>query len=299
MKEIPYTCLKTIKFPFQMKKIILLFPLSILAILVSAQVEYLPTKEDLGKLLATKTYVVLDESPMSDFNFEIKDVMTRDWTLTKFEFIKSSEFEKLSTNENCSFLYTSLVSFEKDKTESRYVFLHLSLGGPNLTIDDLRDMASVPLAYFGTDPENYIYKLGTLVRFIQNHINLIYEKPDLISNNIFKFYNDNVKDIHTKTLYLVQDELSSEISTPARIKAIYPFKFKIVTREEINQAIKDRNEEVVFLHKVGPEGKRSVARCYNIIIGTADANFYYFNYHMVTEKNPDGLLESDLKKLAK
>lgn len=264
-----------------------------------AQVEYLPTQDDLGKLMKTKTYVVLESSPMSDFNFEIREAMAKVWTLTKYEFIQDDEFEKLSKNENYSFIYTSLVSFEKDKTESRYYFLHFSLGGPNLTIDDLRDMASVPLAYFGTDPENYIYKLGTILRFIQNHVTLIHEKPDLISKNIFKFYNDNIKDIHTKTLYLVQDELSSDISTPARIKAIYPYKFKIVTREEINAAIKDGNEDIVFLHKVGPEGKRTEARCYKIIIGAADANFYYFDYHMVTDKNPDGLLESDLKKLAK
>ena len=299
MKEILYTFEQTNKFNMHMKKFILIFATGFLSVLLSAQVEYLPTKEDLGKLFKTKTYVVLEESPMSDYNFQIKEVMERDWTITKFEFINNAEFEKLSSNENYSFLYTSLVSFEKDKTESRYVFLHLSLGGANLSIDDLRDMASVPLAYFGTDPENYIYKLGTIVRFIQNHINLIYEKPDLISNNIFKFYNDNIKDIHIKTLYLVQDELSSEISTPARIKAVYPYKFKIVTREEINKAITDRNEDIVFLHKVGPEGKRSVARCYKIIIGAADANFYYFDYHMITDKKPDGLLESDLKKLAK
>jgi len=282
-----------------MKKIILFLASAIISLTMSAQVEYLPNKEDLGKLLQTKTYVVLEESPMSDFNFEIKDVIAAEWTLTKYEFITYSQMEKLSKNENYSFLYTSQVSFERDKTESQYIFLHLSLGGPNLTVDDLRDMASVPLAYYGTDPENYIYKLGTIVRFIQNHVNLIYEKPELISNNIFKFYNDNIKDIHTKTLYLVQDELSPEISTPSRIKAIYPYKFKIVTREEINQAIKDGNEDIVFLHKVGPEGRRADARCYNIVIGAADANFYYFDWHMVTEKNPDGLLGSDLKKMAK
>ncbi|MCB8994471.1 MAG: hypothetical protein H6538_02565 [Bacteroidales bacterium] len=279
------------------------YALLIISVLIAgsgfAQVEYLPTKEDLGKVIKSKTYVVLDESPISDFNFEIKEVMARVWTLNKFEFIKSSEFEKLSSNENYSFLYTSLVSFEKDKTESRYLFLHYSLGGPNLTIDDLRDVCSVPLAYFGTDPENYIYKLGTIVKFIQNHVNLIYEKPELISNNIFKFYNDNIGDVHTKTLYLVQDELSPEISTPARIKAIYPYKFKIVTREEIKQAIDDADENIVFLHKVGPEGKRTEARCYNILIGAADAKFYYFDYHMISDKKPDGLLESDLKKLAK
>jgi hypothetical protein len=294
-----YIFLKIIKTDTIMKKTILLFATCLFFGFLSAQVVYLPNKEDLEKLKKTKTYVVLEASPMSDFNFEIRDVMENNWTLTPYEFINDAEFEKLAVNENYSFLYTSLLSFEKDKTESRYVFLHLSLGGPNLTIDDLRDMVSVPLAYFGTDPANYIYKLGTIVRFMQNHINLISEKPEIISNNIFKYYNDNIKDIHSKTLYLVQDELTPPISTPARIKAIYPYKFKIVTREEINQAIKDKNEEVVFLHKVGPEGKRSVARCYNILIGAADANFYYFDYHMINEKNPDGLLESDLKKLAK
>lgn len=299
MKGILYIYQKTNKLNNIMKKIILFFAVCLFMGMLSAQVVYLPTKEDLGKLLKTKTYVVLEASPMSDFNFEIKEVMESNWTLTKFEYITDLEFEKLSSDENYSFLYTTLVSFEKDKTESRYIFLHLSLGGENLTIDDLRDMASVPLAYFGTDPENYIYKLGTIVRFMQNHVNLIYEKPEIISNNIFKYYNENIKDIHSKTLFLVQDELSPAISTPARIKAIYPYKFKIVTREEINQAIKDKNEEVVFLHKVGPEGKRAEARCYNILIGAADANFYYFDYHMVTDKNPDGLLESDLKKLAK
>jgi hypothetical protein len=282
-----------------MKKYVLFFTAVLLTGLLSAQVIYLPTKEDLGKLLKTKTYVVLEESQMSDFNFAIREVMANNWTLTQYDFIQDSEFEKMSSNENYSFIYTSLLNFEKDKTESRYVFLHLSLGGANLSIDDLRDMVSVPLAYFGTDQENYIYKLGTITRFMQNHINLIYEKPELISNNIFKFYNDNIKDIHSKTLYLVQDELSSEISTPARIKAVYPYKFKIVTREEINQAIEDKNENIVFLHKVGPEGKRSEARCYKIVIGAADANFYYFDYHMITEKSPDGLLESDLKKMAK
>ncbi len=282
-----------------MRKILLILAACMSGSMLTAQVEYLPTKDDLGKVLKTKTYVVLDESPMSDFNFAIKEVMASVWKLTEFEFIKNSEFEKLSKNESNSFLYTSLVSFEKDKTESRYIFLHFSLGGANLSIDDLRDMASVPLSYSGTDSENYTYKLGTIVRFIQNHVNLIYEKPELISANIFKFYNDNIQDIHSKTLYLVQDELSPAVSTPARIKAIYPYKFKIVTREEINQAIADNNEDIVFLHKVGPEGKRSDARCYKIVIGASDANFYYFDYHMVSAKSPDGLLESDLKKMAK
>jgi hypothetical protein len=49
---------------------------------------------------------------------------------------------------------------------------------------------------------------------------------------------------------------------------------------------------------VGPDGTRKDARSYKVIIGAADANFYFFDYHKVSEKNPDGLLEEDLKKMA-
>ena len=36
-----------------------------------------------------------------------------------------------------------------------------------------------------------------------------------------------------------------------------------------------------------------------ILIGANNARFYYFDYHMINEKNPDGLLAKDLKKIGK
>jgi hypothetical protein len=225
--------------------------------------------------------------------------MEKLWGLTEYEFIKTADFNRMSADGNSSFLYTSLVNFEKDKTDSRYIFLHLSLGGPNLTIDDLRDIVSVPLGYFGVDPENYIYKLGTLVRFMQNHVKLMRSNPEYISSKVFDHYNKNIQDVHQKTLYLIEDELSKEVGTAARIKQYYPYRFKIVSREEIREAIINGDEDVVFLHKVGPEGKRLRARCYKILIGAEDAMFYYFDYHMLSDKKPDGFLVSDFRKIAK
>jgi len=283
----------------KMKKTLLLLPLIFSGLIVFAQKEYLPTAEDLEHFYTTKTYVVLDDSPLSAFNFEVKEVMQKVWDITEFEFIKQSEFSDKSKNPDASFVYTSLVSFERDKTDSRYVFLHLSLGGDNISMDDLKDLASLPLGYVGVDADNYIYKVGILLKFMQKHVRLITENPDLISNNIFKYYNKNIDDAQDKTVYFVEDELSREIGTAARIKQIYPYKFKIVDREEIRQAIHNEEEDVVFLHKVGPEGKKLKARCYKILIGAEDANFYYFDYHMIKSKKPDGFLTSDLKKLAR
>lgn len=282
-----------------MRTILFLFPLLFWGTVAFAQREYLPTEEDLKHFSSTKTYVVLDDSPLSAFNFEVKEVMPKVWDITEFEFIKQSEFPEKSKDPDASFLYTSLVSFERDKTDSRYVFLHLSLGGDNISMDDLRDLASLPLGYAGVDADSYIYKVGILLKFMQKHISLIRENPDLISKNIFKYYNKNIQGAQDKTVYFVDDELNREIGTPARIKQIYPYKFKIVEREEIRQAIHNKDKDVVFLHKVGPEGKKLRARCYKILIGAGDADFYYFDYHMINSKKPDGFLKSDLKKLAR
>jgi len=151
--------------------------------------------------------------------------------------------------------------------------------------------------YFGVDEESYVYKIGTLINFMQNHVELTRDNPDLNSKNIITHYNKSLEDIKEKTLYLVKDEMSPEVNSESKVKAIYPYKFKFVTRDEVKEAIDNDSEDVVFLHKVGPEGTKRKARCFKVLIGAKDAKLYYFNFHMINDKNPDGLLLRDLKKI--
>lgn len=261
--------------------------------------DYIPSRDDIQAFFNTKTLVVLQDNPLLEYNHVIQDVMKQEWTITEFDFISYKEFEEKRFDPQYSFLYMSQVMFDNDKTDARYRFLHLSLGGDYFRTNQMPDIASVPLSYFSVEEDNYIYKLAILVRFMQNHSKLIKDKPEIVSANVFKYYNNNIKDIHSKTLYVLEEELSKEVNSAARIRKIYPHKFQIVTKEEITAAIKDRNEEIVFLHKVGPEGTKIDARCYKVIIGAADANFYYFDYHKISEKKPDGLLDADFEKMAK
>jgi hypothetical protein len=280
-----------------MKKIMVL--LFVCGLWISATAQTVPGREDIKAFFNTKTMVVLLDNPLLEYNIVIKDVMQQEWTITPFEFITFAQFEELRKDPQYSFLYMCQVSFERDKTDAKYRFLSLSLGGNYERKDQMPDLASVPLAYYSVDEDNYIYKLAILVRFIQQHALLIRDHPEIVSANVLQHYNDNIKDIKGKTLYLLEEELSPEVNSTARIKKIYPYNFKIVTKEDITEAIKDRDENVVFLHKVGPEGTKIDARCYKAIIGAADANFYYFDYHKISDKNPDGFLPQDFKKLAK
>ena len=281
-----------------MKKIAAFLIAGTLTLMLTAQ-SYVPSRDDIMAFFNTKTLVVLPNNPLLEYNYVIRDVMEQEWKITDFDFISYKEFEELRKDPQYSFLYMSQVTFENDKTDARYRFLHLSLGGNYFRIDQMPDIASVPLAYYSVEEDNYIYKLAILVRFIQNHALLIRDHPEIVSANVLNHYNDNMKDIKGKTLYVLEEELAPEVNSTARIKKYYPYKFRIVTKEDITEAIKNRDEDVVFLHKVGPEGTKLNARCYNIVIGAADAQFYYFDYHKISDKNPDGLLPSDFKKMAK
>jgi hypothetical protein len=281
-----------------MKRILTGFIFLVLCGIAISQ-NYVPSKEDVKAFFTTKTLVVLEDNPLMEYNYIIKDVMKKEWTITDYDFISSGEFEKKRKDPQYSFIYMAEVTFESDKTDAVYRFMHLSLGGDYFRMNEMPDIVAVPLAYYDVEEDNYDYKLALLVRFMQNHAILVRDHPEIMSANVFKHYNDSIRDIKDKTLYVLENELSPDVNSAARIKKIYPYKFKIATKEEIAQAIDDRNPDVVFLHKVGPEGTKMNARCYKIIIGAADANFYYFDYHKISAKEPDGFLESDFKKLIK
>lgn len=283
-----------------MKQTFILFLFTSAVLQAFAQREYLPTPEDLEHLKSTTTYVVLNSNPLSDYNLEVQDAVKNHWSISGYEFLDYSDFEEKSLDPNASFLYASVVNFEKDKSNTRYWFLCLSLGDPEReTLNDLKDIVNIPLSYHGVDEDQYSYKLGTLIRFMQNHVHLLLNDPSLVSQNVFQHYNENMGDLRDKTLYLVEDEIEPAIASEARLSKVYAYDFRIVDRETIKELIMAGDDQAVFLHKVGPEGKKMDARTYKVLIGAADARFYYYNYHKVGNKKPDAFLEDDFKRISR
>jgi len=285
-----------------MKKLWMGITVMLLVISLKAQ-QTVGTPEQIEQFLKTTTYVVLESNPMLMYNSVIKETVEKHWTLTKFEFVTFSteEFEKARMDPNKSFLIMNKEIFEKDKTKAKYNYLCVQLGGDYEFVRQMPDIASVPIAYDDVDEEFYIHKLGALCRFLQNHILLTQAHPEITNGKkaISYYYKNLTGDIKDKVLYLTKEDLSKQVDSEAKIKAIYPHKFKIVTREELQTAIDSHDENVVFVHKVGPEGSKRKARCFKTIVGAADAKLYYFSWHMIDDKNTEGMLAKDFKKLAK
>jgi len=287
-----------------MKALIIGVTLSLFSLGLFAQTNQPETKptplttEHVKQFYKTTTYVVLNGNPMSDYNIKIQEVVKKYWKITPFKFVSQEEFHDKRIDPNFSFLVLSEVFFTKDDLQPKYDFLSLILGGTYQVIDEMPVLASVPIGYTEAPEESSMYKLGAIVKFIIAYVEKLKTNPELVGKNMLKQEDKEQKSIKDKTLYLVKEDMSPQLNTEAKIKAIYPDKFKFVTRDDLEDAIDKDTPGVVFLHKVGPEKTSKKARCYIMIVGT-DSQLYYFDWHNVTEKNPDSMLESDFKKILK
>lgn len=259
------------------------------------------TQEELQRFLRTKTIVMLESNPLLEYNLVMKSTIEKHWDITPYEFETYSKerFDQIRRDTSLSFLILQKVYFENDKTRAQYQFLTVVLGGEYEFIVQMPDIAQVPISYVDVEESEYIYELGILIRFLQEHIKLTLNNPDLKKGNIINYYNKNMHNVKSKTLYVLADELAPEVNSLKKIKKIYPYDVKIVTDEEVQAAIDSRDENVILLHKVGPGPDNRKARCWKVLIGASEAKLYYFDWHMINDKKPDGFLEDDFKNLAK
>jgi hypothetical protein len=282
-----------------MKKLLFVLFLAVCPFFLSAQAPF-PSKAEIKQFGESKTCVVLEDDPFSSFNSFIKAAMKEYWKVTPYELIDVREFNTRRLNPAYSFIVLTETNYEKDKSNSVFNFINL-LQGKNINkLGEMPEICAVPLSFAGEDDLEYGYKLGAILEFMQKHAHLIMEDPSKTGRKYLKFYNENVPLLATKTILVKKEDLSPEISTIEKIKAIYSNKIKIVPEEEIVKAIETKTPNTVILHKVGPVGeKQDEGYCFKMLIGTDDANMYYYNMHKIDKDDPDGFLPSDLKRLAR
>ncbi|HQH22867.1 MAG TPA: hypothetical protein PLM01_05405 [Bacteroidales bacterium] len=281
-----------------MKRTIAVLPLLLLSVLLAAQAPF-PTRNETAQFPVSTTCVVLEDDAFSLFNSYIRDAVQEYWTLTPFEFIDQEEFGRRRNNPDYSFIMLTETTFDKDKSGSVFSFINLVQGKNVADIGKMPEICAVPLAPAGDDGLDYGYKLGAILLFMQKHAALIVAEPSKTGRKYLSFYNENIPRMSGKTILVRQEDLSPAISDPDDIRAIYPGKVEIVTEEEMVKAIEEKSPETVVLHKVGPSGDADGGYCFKMLIGTDDAVMYYYNSHRIDGQNPDGLLPSDLKRLAR
>lgn len=258
-----------------------------------------PTKEEIKQFTESKTCIVLEQDQMSTFNTYIRESVKEFWTITPYEFIEVKDFNVRRLKPEYSFIILTQTNYERDKSGGMYNYLNLLQGKSSSNLGEMPEICAVPLSFAGEDDLEYGYKLGAILSFMQKHATMISEDPSLTGRKYLKYYNKYIPEVAGKTILVMQEDLSPEISTIEKIKAIYPHKIEIVSEEDIMKAIADKTPNTLILHKVGPVGDKNSGYCFKMLIGTDDSNMYYYHQHLIDKSNPNGLLPADLKRLSR
>lgn len=290
MKEMPSTFLPCRKFIAP----VLLFIFS--AVTLQAQDFALATSQ-IRPFLNTKTFVVLEPNPLREYNILIPEITGKEWTITTAGIISYDDFLTRRRDPLCSFLILTEVYFAADRLKTKYQFLSLLMGGNYPDINQMPELCTLPLAYLDADEDTYLYKLPALLRFMQQFI-LRYKDRDEDIKLDTALAGVNTPRLATKTLFLLSSDVEPGLLHQIQLGKAYPYPLKIVTQEELTEAISRGDPDVAFLHKVGPVNGKMKARCYKVIMGAGDGTVYYFDYHMADEGKYNGLLRSDFQKMA-
>lgn len=282
-----------------MKKAIAVLFLSYFSLMLTGQAPF-PSKEEIQEFSESTTYVVLEDDPLADFNFYIRDAMKEYWEITPYDFMSVSDFNVRRISSSNSFIVLTETNYEKDKSNTVYNFINCLLGKDVDKLGEMPEICAIPLSYVGEVEDDYGYKLGAVLSFMQKHARLIMEDPSKTGRKYLKYYNENIPAIKGRTILVKQEDLSTEINTISKINDIYSNEVKIVPEEEIIKAIQEKTPNTLILHKVSPPGENvREGYCFKMLIGTDDANMYYYDMHTIDKRHPNGLLASDLKRLAR
>ena len=256
---------------------------------VSAQIDKSLTSEDVRNLLGSTTHVVTTNSNIiydAVLSKEAKEL----WTATPLE-LKGEDFG----SENQSFLVVTRDVFEKKPEDNSYTFLTLFQGRKGVrSVTSLPWIVSFPISV--DDEESDVDEtalIGLLVKAIQNHVELLKWEPSIAKKTLEKLYNDNIGSLKGKTIYMMDEDISSSID---RDKIINRFNghLKLVGPDEIERLIKDKDKDAVIAHTV------TGGFCYKVLIGVEDGKVYYYKRDKSngTVLFPKGFSQSDLTRLS-
>ncbi|MGC9331945.1 MAG: hypothetical protein ACP5DZ_08740 [Bacteroidales bacterium] len=260
----------------------------------NAQIRFpVPSQQEIRNFESSKTYIVKEDKLISDYNLALEDAVQKHWHATDAEVISSTEFKNMRTDESASFVYMNQVHFKEDKTLTAYEYLFLSMGDKSGDIDDMPDLCAVPLAVKGTKQEEFVYKIGLILEFMQGHVRVCKNHPDLNEKDVINFYSSREISLDDKKLWLLKNEVEADIRNQTEMASIYPYEFQFVDKEDIKAAIDQVRDDILILHLTKAGENRY---CFKLIVTAGKGGLYFYDYHRTKKQKPSLLLKTDIKK---
>jgi len=193
------------------------------------------------------TYFV--KSNDKKYNSIINDILTKYWTVNKFEMIAPNQMDKLKGESS---FFVDQVEYNFSRTAGTTGALNMSYGVQKLAMfkEYKKGEPKGVLSLVQLDKISPVEMLFSIL-MMQSEINFVFElnkKKDLdLKDYLDEVTERNIKRIQSKTLYVTRNDLKDDIDHEEGLKKIYDHKFIFTTPENIEKAITDQNEDAVFI----------------------------------------------------
>ena len=194
------------------------------------------------------------------YNKVVGDILSKYWTVNKFEMINSNQIEKLKGESS---FFVDKVDYSFSRTGGTTGALNMAYQVPKLAMfkDYKKTTPKGVLALVELENSTPLDMLFA-IQFLQSQINLVFKlntKSDLSIKDVLDEINDvNKKTIQSKKLYLIASSLKSGINTDEEFKKIYNYKFEFTTQQKIDKAIEVQDDDVVYLKVINYRNLRFV-----------------------------------------
>jgi hypothetical protein len=253
----------------------------------------LASKQQIGMFKNSKTCVVM-EGGVNFYNAPVKEAVQKYWKATEYEFIDQKEFEKRRTDPKYSFIVLMDGAYDKDPGGVSYSYMSLVLGDASGNLTKMPEFCSIPLSYSGDLDADYEYVISAVVKFMQIHVKNLEKDRLPISINGLRYYNKTgFKD---KVLLLNKDKMASNADSPEKIKAAYPYNFKLLAITQIQEELNTSPANKLFHFHVGQPKEGGAGKCFEMLFDT-EGNLYYYNFRKITNDNADGFNLNDFNNI--
>ncbi len=242
------------------------------------------------------TYVVINnDNSMSDLFF--KDAVAENWHLTDFEFCSQERFQEIKNDTNYYFLLRASRYARNGKGPA---FESISFVKGNDYVGDLLkempELVCMPM-FHENDQSGRIYTyLPAYMEIMQNAIQRIVDGKSLPYRQIL--HTEPLSNITEKTILFREDDITNPLSAQ-ELDVMFKGKVKIVSQEEIDNALNEQYPNTLVSLVIGPETPTKGAYCYKMLLDVQTKELYYYKRHKTTSRKPSGFTKRDIKILSK
>ncbi len=242
------------------------------------------------------TYVVINnDNSMNDLFF--KDAVEHNWHITKFEFCSQEKFHEIKCDTNYYFLLRA-ERLPKNGKGPAYESISFVKGNNYVGefLKEMPELVSVPMFPKDDHSGRIICYLPAYMEIIQNAIQRIVDGKSLPYRQ--KLYTEPLSEIVDKTILFREGDIAFNISQE-ELDMIFHGHVKIVSQDEIDQALSEQHPDTLVSLVIGPETPVKGAFCYKMLLDTKTKELYYYKRHKTSTRKPTGFTKKDIRTLAK